>query len=70
MNLYLKDFPTDEKLPWDHIDSGVSKSFLLKEYKNALNGVITEDCRNGNCFGCGINIPLFCPVLQKKASAS
>ncbi|BAL81068.1 TIGR03960 family B12-binding radical SAM protein [Caldisericum exile] len=70
MNLYLREFKTDEKLPWEHIDSGVSKQFLLKEYKNAINGVITEDCRNGICAGCGINIPLFCPILEKKVSAS
>jgi hypothetical protein len=63
---YLNEIPLDAKLPWEHIDTGVSKNFLLREYKNAISEVITEDCRNGNCAGCGINIPLFCPVLERK----
>ena len=66
MEAYLNEIPLDAKLPWEHIDTGVSKNFLLREYKNAINEVITEDCRNGNCAGCGINIPLFCPVLERK----
>ncbi|MGB9769040.1 MULTISPECIES: TIGR03960 family B12-binding radical SAM protein [Caldisericum] len=70
MSIYLKEIGTDEKLPWDHIDSGVSKQFLLREYKNAMNGVMTEDCRSGKCVGCGINISLFCPIFEKKGLAS
>ncbi len=45
----------DEVFPWDHIDVGVSKKFLIREAKKALNGEITPDCRKG-CNGCGINI--------------
>lgn len=45
----------DEVFPWDHIDVGVSKKFLVREAKKALNGEITPDCRKG-CNGCGINI--------------
>jgi len=42
----------NEILPWDHIDCGVSKEFLLRERENALKGIVTKDCRNG-CNGCG-----------------
>ena len=42
----------DEKLPWDHIDSGVSKDYLKREHEKAMNGERTRDCREG-CNGCG-----------------
>lgn len=42
----------DEILPWDHIDIGVSKDYLMKEAQRALKGEITQDCRSG-CEGCG-----------------
>lgn len=42
----------DEILPWDHIDSGVSKQFLLRERERALTGDLTRDCREG-CNVCG-----------------
>ena len=45
----------DEVFPWDHIDVGVSKKFLIREAEKALKGEITPDCRKG-CNGCGINI--------------
>lgn len=47
-----RDF--DEVLPWDVIDSSVSKEFLRREADKALEGVVTRDCRWG-CAGCGIN---------------
>ncbi len=42
----------NEILPWDTIDVGVSKQFLLRERKRAYDGLVTPDCRNG-CSGCG-----------------
>ncbi len=44
----------DEILPWDFIDSGVSKEYLIREYKKAKAQELTRDCRLG-CTGCGIN---------------
>lgn len=44
----------DEILPWDVIDSGVSKKFLRLEAERAYNETTTHDCRHG-CVGCGIN---------------
>lgn len=41
-----------EILPWDFIDTGVTKAFLLKEWRRALNGQVTPNCRI-QCSGCG-----------------
>ena len=43
----------DEVLPWDHIDAGISKSFLRREYEKAIRAETTRDCREG-CNGCGL----------------
>lgn len=44
----------DEILPWDHLDYGVSKSFLINENKKAHESVTTPHCRI-KCAGCGSN---------------
>ncbi len=49
-----RGYGEDELLPWDHIDVGVSKQFLLRERHLAYEGRITPDCREG-CAGCGAN---------------
>jgi len=41
-------------LPWDFIDIGVEKSFLIDEYKQALKESTTPNCRE-KCSNCGIN---------------
>ncbi|HAS74768.1 MAG TPA: TIGR03960 family radical SAM protein [Clostridiales bacterium UBA8960] len=47
----------DEYLPWDIIDAGIDKSYLVSEYENAVQAVSTPDCRLG-CTGCGLNVNL------------
>lgn len=42
----------EEILPWDFIDIGVSKDFLLKEYDKALEGKTTPNC-SVSCSVCG-----------------
>ena len=44
----------DEVLPWDIIDSSITKEFLLREINKAYDEVVTPDCRLG-CSNCGIN---------------
>jgi hypothetical protein len=44
----------DEILPWDHLDYGVSKKFLIKENEKAHNSETTKNCRE-KCAGCGAN---------------
>ncbi|CBE69154.1 MAG: TIGR03960 family B12-binding radical SAM protein [Candidatus Methylomirabilis oxygeniifera] len=43
----------DEPLPWDHIDSGVNKAFLQREYKKAMEVRGTPDCHTAACTACG-----------------
>lgn len=47
------NYDTNTIFPWEHIQSGVSKDFLTKEYVNSQQEIPTDDCRNG-CFACGI----------------
>ena len=49
-----RGYGEDELLPWDTIDVGVSKKFLLRERHRAYEGLVTPDCRHG-CAGCGAN---------------
>ncbi len=44
----------DEILPWDFIDVGVTKEYLIKENEKAMNEELTKDCRLG-CTNCGIS---------------
>lgn len=43
----------EEILPWDHIDSGVTKQFLWHEKEKSERAETTKDCRKG-CNGCGL----------------
>ena len=45
----------DELFPWDFIDPGVTKAFLLREWKRAQEGVVTPNCRM-QCSGCGVRV--------------
>ncbi len=45
----------DEILPWDFIDIGVTKEFLIREWKNAQEEKVTPNCRQ-RCSGCGANV--------------
>lgn len=44
----------DEILPWDHIDIGVTKAFLIKENEKAKECVTTPNCRE-KCSVCGVS---------------
>lgn len=48
----LRERSTDEILPWDFIDAGVTKAFLIKEWEQAKQGLVTPNCRQ-RCSGCG-----------------
>ena len=49
-----RGYAEDEILPWDVVDVGVTKKFLLLERGRAYAARVTPDCRNG-CAGCGAN---------------
>ncbi|MDI3547784.1 MAG: hypothetical protein PWR10_1436 [Halanaerobiales bacterium] len=61
---YLRSREVEETLPWDHINMGISKKFLIKEYQRALQESLTGDCRFKGCTGCdvcfdlGVNLEL------------
>ena len=53
MDFYnLRKRELDEIFPWDFINCGVTKSFLIREWKNAMEGNVTPNCR-AKCSGCG-----------------
>lgn len=49
----LRERSVDEVFPWDFINPGVSKEYLIKEYRKSLEGETTADCRI-QCRACGI----------------
>ncbi|MEG1584487.1 MAG: B12-binding domain-containing radical SAM protein, partial [Anaerovorax sp.] len=51
----------EELLPWDLIDTGIKKDFLIEENKQAIAEIQTPDCRKG-CTGCGINERINCEM--------
>lgn len=51
---YMGPFDLEKPLPWDHIDLGISKKFLIEEYKKSFEGIKTEDCRWMKCSLCGV----------------
>jgi radical SAM family uncharacterized protein/radical SAM-linked protein len=51
---FLQEKDPKENLPWDRIDGGISKDFLIREYEKALRQESTEDCRFGPCHKCGV----------------
>ena len=53
----------DEVLPWDHLSSGVRKSFLWTERQRSRERQLTVDCRTGPCSLCGV-----CPDLDVSRS--
>ena len=51
--LACRKIKTGETLPWDHLDMGVSKMYLLKEMENSRIGKFTPGCFDG-CKRCGV----------------
>ncbi len=50
---YLRARSEEETLPWDHILTGVRKSYLLQERRRAERELFTPDCRT-QCLECGV----------------
>ena len=47
-------YPVEEVLPWDHIDCGMTKEWMVKDYQWAFRGKYIPDCATGRCYDCGI----------------
>jgi radical SAM family uncharacterized protein/radical SAM-linked protein len=57
--VYLGSLDEKAILPWSHIDSGIKKSFLLRERKKALREEATASCLDADCDQClGCVFPL------------
>lgn len=48
----VRERSDDEIFPWDFIDCGVTKQFLLREWKKAKEQIISPNCK-AQCQGCG-----------------
>ena len=46
--------PYDEINPWDHINYGVTKKFLIDDYERSLKAITSKPC-NKQCYSCGAN---------------
>ena len=51
---YLREHSVLEPLPWDNIDCGLSRAFLVAEKDKAAAGEETPDCRHDECYACGV----------------
>ena len=55
----------DEVLPWDHLDYGIRKSFLLRENRRAYESRVSPNCRQV-CGGCGASsLEGGCPLCAR-----
>ena len=50
---YLPNYNILKPLPWENIDIGIKKKFLVNEYKRIESGKETPWCEKGVCYNCG-----------------
>ena len=68
LNFYLRRRKLDEILPWQHLESGVDRDFLLQELEKTYNGTYTPDCRYHTCQQCGLcDFKTIYPIVHNKA---
>jgi radical SAM family uncharacterized protein/radical SAM-linked protein len=66
---YLRQREFIETLPWDNIDCGITRGFLISEAEKFTRGELTEDCRFEKCYNCGACRGNLKMVLAEKAKA-
>jgi radical SAM family uncharacterized protein/radical SAM-linked protein len=66
---YLRKRDFTETLPWDNIDCGITRDFLVAEAEKCTWGELTEDCRFEKCHNCGACRGNLKIVLAEKAGA-
>ncbi len=49
-----REWEAKEPLPWDHIDSGVTKAYLRGQWNDVVSGKTVPDCHHGGCNVCGM----------------
>lgn len=50
----LRERGPGEVFPWDHLNPGVTKEFLYREYTRSLELAYTPDCKTDRCSNCGV----------------
>jgi len=58
---FLRERDTNEPLPWDIIDKGIKREFLIAEYNRALLGKTLPPCDTRNCEKCD-----FCDIPPQR----
>ena len=54
-----------QRLPWEHLDWGVTRAYLQAEEERARQALSTPDCRTGGCQGCGLRrLTPICPLVE------
>ncbi|MDD3272385.1 MAG: hypothetical protein PHR04_09870 [Syntrophomonadaceae bacterium] len=48
----------EEVFPWDFIETGIDREYLIEENERAEKGISTPDCRQEGCRDCGVCIAL------------
>jgi radical SAM-linked protein len=67
---YLAERDTARSLPWDFVDAGIDRDFLLSERGKARSGEATPDCRSGECSACGACPPGLSNITYSSMTAS
>ncbi len=62
---FLAERHPDAPLPWDHIKKGVTKKFLIKEYRHSVDPTVTLDCKTHGCHSCGLSGHPVCRKIVK-----
>ncbi|MBU1536821.1 TIGR03960 family B12-binding radical SAM protein [Myxococcota bacterium] len=67
---YLSAWPTDARLPWDYVNTGVTTAFLKEEFARAFDAVVTPPCldfsgESALCHACGAK----CDLASERARA-
>jgi len=65
----LGKVPPTAALPWDHIDIGVSKDYLIKELGRAKGAAGTPDCTLDRCSDCGVCAAFAVTPLKRKGKS-
>jgi radical SAM-linked protein len=50
----INGYEVESALPWDNISIGITKEFLVEEYRKAKSATITKDCKTDVCTNCGV----------------
>ena len=63
-----RNHPLDEVFPWDHINTGVRKKYLIQDFQLSQDSKTRSDCRL-QCLACGI-LPTFADLRRENPGES